>query len=436
MAWYVSGGLLIFLVVGAMSISLPVAFAFLLAGVVGALVFIGGIAGLEQLVANATTAITSFTLVTIPLFILMGELFFHCRVSERVFGAMDKLFGGLPARLSYMTVTGGTLFATLSGSSMANTALLGSALLPEMQRRGYRDHLSMGPIVACGALAILIPPSGLAVLMGSLARLDIGQLLLAGLLPGLLLAGMYLVAIRLLVAVNPDAAPRYDVPRVSWAEAGRDAVLHLLPMLAVVALVVGVIVLGVATPTESAAFGVLGVGLIAACYRSISLGALARAVVSTARVSGMVFIIVIGSATFSQLLAFSGATRGLIGWATVIEVAPVVLLLAMLGVLLFLDLFMESASILLLTVPIFFPLAASLGYDPIWFGIVLLVSLEIGLVTPPLGMGLFVLLGVAPKGTTLTRVSLSVLPYLACMVLLVGLLILFPGIVTGVIAGR
>ncbi|MBC9247487.1 TRAP transporter large permease [Paracoccus sp. 11-3] len=430
MDWYVSGALLIALVVLAMATSLPVAFAFLLANVIGVLLFIGGLAGLEQLVANASTAITSFTLITIPLFILMGELFFHTGVSARVFGAIDKLFGGVPARLSYMTVTEGTLFATLSGSSMANTALLGSSLLPEMTRHGYKDHLSMGPIVACGALAIIIPPSGLAVLLGSLAHLDIGELLIAGLIPGFLLAGLYLAVIWISVRLNPSAAPGYPVGRIGWGATIRLVSVNVLPMLLVLVLVVGVILLGLATPTESAAFGVMGVTLIAAMFRSLTRESLIRAIVSSAKVSGMVFMIILGSSTFSQLLAFSGATPGLIGWATGLEVPPLVLLLAILAVLLVLGLFMEAASIMMLTVPIFFPLIVSLGYDPIWFGVVMLVSLEIGLVTPPFGMGLFVMLGVAPKGTTLGQVSRSVLPYLGCMLALVALLIAWPGIAT------
>ncbi|TRW93044.1 TRAP transporter large permease [Paracoccus sp. M683] len=428
MTWIASGSFLIGMVLLAMASSMPVAFAFLLANVIGAVVFLGGAAGIEQLVANMTTSITSFTLVTIPLFILMGELFFHTGIAQRVFDVLDKIFGRLPGRLSYMTVTGGTLFATLSGSSLANTALLGSSLLPEMKARGYQDRLSMGPIMACGGLAIVIPPSGLAVLLGSLAHLDIGALLLAGLVPGLLLAGLYAAVVFITVRLNPDAAPGYEVQPVGAARMLGMICGTLLPMLGVVAMVVGLIVLGIATPTESAAFGVLGVLIVAALFRSLSLGAIRLSLIGTVRVSGMIFLIIIGSSSFSQLLAFSGASAGLIGWATSLQVAPLVILAAMFAVLLLLGLFMESASIMLLTVPIFFPLAQGLGFDPIWFGVVVLVALEIGLVTPPFGLSLFVMLGVAPKGTTLKQVSLAVLPYLGCMLVLLLLLVVFPGL--------
>lgn len=427
MDWVASGVVLIGSVMLVMGFSVPVAFAFLLANMLGAILFLGGFAGIEQLVANATTSITSFTLVTIPLFILMGEMFFHTGIAKRVFSVLDQVFGRVPGRLSYMTVTGGTLFATLSGSSLANTALLGSSLLPEMRARGYHDRLSMGPIMATGGLAIIIPPSGLAVLLGSIARLDIGALLLAGLVPGVLLALLYAAVVFISVRLDPQSAPGYSVSRISRGAMLRMMAVNLLPMLGIIVLVVGLIALGLATPTESAAFGVLGVLIVAAGFRSLTLPSIRQALIGTAKVSGMIFLIIIGSSSFSQLLAFSGASAGLIGWATSLDVSAMIILAAMFAVLLVLGLFMESASIMMLTVPIFFPLAASLGFDPIWFGIVMLVALEIGLVTPPFGLSLYVMMGVAPPGTTLRQVSVAILPYLGCMVLLVLLLVAFPG---------
>lgn len=428
MDWVASGVVLIGSVMLVMGFSVPVAFAFLLANMLGAILFLGGFAGIEQLVANATTSITSFTLVTIPLFILMGEMFFHTGIAKRVFSVLDQVFGRVPGRLSYMTVTGGTLFATLSGSSLANTALLGSSLLPEMRARGYHDRLSMGPIMATGGLAIIIPPSGLAVLLGSIARLDIGALLLAGLVPGVLLACLYAAVVFISVRLDPQSAPGYSVSRIGRGAMLRMIAVNLLPMLGIIVLVVGLIAFGLATPTESAAFGVLGVLIVAAGFRSLTLPSIRQALIGTAKVSGMIFLIIIGSSSFSQLLAFSGASAGLIGWATSLDVSALTILAAMFGVLLVLGLFMESASIMMLTVPIFFPLAASLGFDPIWFGIVMLVALEIGLVTPPFGLSLYVMMGVAPPGTTLRQVSMAILPYLGCMVLLVLLLVAFPGI--------
>ncbi|MGX1098684.1 TRAP transporter large permease [Amorphus sp. MBR-141] len=426
MDWYMAGLFLVGTVLILMSTSLPVAFAFILTNIVGVMVFIGPEAGLKQLVANATTAVSSFSLVTVPLFVLMGEIFFHTGIATRVFDVLDKIMGRVKGRLAYLTIGGGTLFATLSGSSMANTAMLGATLLPEMKRRGYKDHLALGPIVACGGLAAIIPPSSLAVLLGSLARLDIGGLLIAAIIPGIILAVLYVFVVFVSVRIDPEAAPSYAHEKVSLPRSLLLIVANLLPMGIVVFMVIGLILLGVATPTESAAFGVLGVLIVSAMFRALTWTALKRALLNSVKVSGMVFLIIMASSTFSQLLALSGASAGLIRWSTSLDVAPIVVILVMLLVLLFLGMLMESVSIMMLTIPIFFPLAQVFGFDLIWFAILMLIALEMSLATPPFGLCLFVLLGVAPRGTTLWQVSLAALPYVLCTLLLIGLIIIYP----------
>lgn len=426
MEWYISGAILLGIIVTLMGLSVPVALAFLLTNILGMLIFIGSEAGLKQLVANATISITSFTLVSVPLFILMGELFFHTGIATRVFDVFDKFLGNVRGRLSYMTIGGGTLFATLSGSSMANTAMLGTTLLPEMAARGYKRHVTMGPIIAVGGLAILIPPSALAVLLGSLARVNIGSLLIAGIVPGLLLAALYTLVVFVSVRLDPQAAPHYAVEKVPLRAKLRLLVTDLLPMGIVVFMVVGLIVLGIATPTESAAFGVLGVLCVAALFRALTFAALMKALIASARVSGMVFLIILASTTFAELLAMSGASIGLIRWVSGLDVSPYVVLTMMVLILLALGMLMESVSIMMLTVPVFFPLIIALGFDPIWFAVIFLLALEIGQMTPPFGMGLFIMLGVAPRGTTLGQVGWAVLPYVLCILFVIVLLIVFP----------
>lgn len=428
MEWYLAGALLLGTVVLFMVASVPVALAFLLADVIGLVILIGSDVGLKQLVANMTSSITHFSLVAVPLFILMGELFFHTGIAGRVFNVFDKLLGNVRGRLSYLVIGGGALFGALSGSSMANTAMLGSSMLPEMKRRGYKSHVSMGPIVATGGLAILIPPSALAVLLGSLARLDIGALLIAGVIPGVILAVLFAGVVFVAVRLDPDAAPQYAIEPAPWSERLRLIATDLLPMSIVVFMVIGLILLGIATPTESAAFGVLGVVIVALLFRALTWQAVSKALVGAANISGMVFLVILGSNTFSQLLALSGASGGLIQWATSLEVSPYAVLATMLLTLLFLGMLMESVSIMMLTVPIFFPLAASLGFDPVWFGVLNMIALEIGLATPPFGMCLFIIIGVAPPGTTLYEVSRAVLPYVLCMMLMTLLLVLFPSL--------
>ncbi|MAS15640.1 MAG: C4-dicarboxylate ABC transporter permease [Nitratireductor sp.] len=426
MAWYEATLLMIGGLLALMFFGMPVAIAFLAINIVGVVIFMGGMIGIDQLVANATTSVTSFALVPVPLFLIMGELLFHTGLAIRVFDALDKCFGGIKGRLSYLTVGGGTIFATLSGSSMANTAMLGTTLMPDMIKRGYKPHMIMGPILATGGLAMIIPPSSLAVLLGSLARIDVGALLIAGLVPGLVLALMFLATIRVQIALDPEAAPGYAAERASLSEIVRALAVDVLPMGIVVFAVVGLILLGWATPTESAAFGALSVVVLAACYRTLSWEAVVRSLTGTLKVSAMMLMIIVGSTTFSQILAFSGASSGLIAFATSFELNAFVVLAIMFLVLLLLGMFMDQLSIMMLTLPIFMPLVALYGFDQIWFGVVMLLALELSLATPPFGLLLFVMVGVSPAGTTIGQVARAALPYIACTLLLVVLLALFP----------
>ncbi|WP_092812357.1 TRAP transporter large permease [Roseivivax marinus] len=426
MEWYGALGLLLGAIMVLMATGMPVALAFLAANILGAWIFMGGGAGIIQLLDNGFGAVTSFALVPIPLFLLMGELFFFTGLGTRMFGAIDKLLGRLPGRLSYVTVIGGTGFSTLSGSSMGSTALLGALMVPEMIERGYKRHMSIGPILGTGGLAIIIPPSALAVLLATLARVDVGALLLAGVVPGLILAGLYVATIWLQVKIDPDAAPAYEVPYMSLGEKLKLVMRDVVPMLSVMVLTVAGMIGGVFTPSEAAAFGALGVLILAAIFRGLTWESLVESIRGALKVTLMAYLIVFGSATFSQLLAFSGASSGLIDWATGFELSALAMLCVMFAVLLLLGMFMEQISIMLLTVPIFFPLAQSLGFDPVWFGLVMLLALEISFTTPPFGLLLFVMKGVAPPGTTMRDIYGAAFPFIGCSLLLVALLVAFP----------
>ncbi len=428
MLWYEVLAILVGAIACMMALGVPVAFAFLGVNIVGALFFFGGARGITQVLINGTGAVTVFTFMPIPLFILMGELFFRTGLAIRVFNALDTVMGRIPGRLSYLTVGGGALFSTLSGSSMANTAMLGSLLLPDMRKRGYKPHMSMGPILGTGGLAMIIPPSGLAVLLGSIAEIDIAALLIAGLIPGFLLAGLYAALITIQIRIDPEAAPIYDIERNSLGQILRAVTVNILPMGLVVFSVIGLILLGIATPSEAAAFGVASVLVLAAAFRCLTWRVMFIAVRGSLRVTGMIFLIIIGSSTFSQILAYSGATSGMVEAATALNVAPVVMLLIMFGTLLALGTMIDAASILMLTIPIFMPLAEVMHFDPVWFGIIILLGLEMSGTTPPFGLLLFVMLGVAPPGTTLGQVVRAALPYLGCDAILVALLIFFPQI--------
>jgi tripartite ATP-independent transporter DctM subunit len=426
MEWYEALAILLGSILALMAVGMPVALAFLAANIVGAWIFMGGERGISALLNNGLGSLTSFALVPIPLFLLMGEIFFHTGLGARMFNAIDRLLGRLPGRLSYVTVLGGTGFSTLSGSSMGATALLGSLMVPEMTRRGYKKHMSIGPILGTGGLAIIIPPSALAVLLATLARIDVGALLIAGIIPGLILSMFYIGTIWLQCRIDPSAAPAYDVEEMRLGEKLALFFRDVIPMLSVMVVIVFMMVAGIVTPSEAAAFGALGVLLLAVLFRCLTWEAVKKSVVGALRVTLMAYLIVFGSATFSQLLAFSGASRGLITWATGFDLDPLMMLMVMFGVLLLLGMFMEQISMMLLTVPIFFPLAQSLGFDLVWFALIMLLALEISFTTPPFGLLLFVMKGVAPPDTTMRDIYLSAFPFMGCSLLLVVLLVAFP----------
>ena len=436
MEWFAALGFLLGLILFFMFLGVPVALAFLAANMIGATYFMGGNGdlftqmsrGIGQLANNAVPTVTSFNLMPVPMFLLMGEIFFFTGLAERMFSAVDKLMGRIPGRLSFVTVAGGTAFATLSGSSMGSTALLGSLMVPEMQARGYKKHMSIGPILGTGGLAMLIPPSALAVLLATLANLDVGELLIAGIIPGLMLAGFYVILILFMCLLDKDAAPAYEVERVSWAARGKLFLLDVLPMVSVVVCVILLILNGWSTPTESAAFGCIGVLILAGLYRKLTIKSLIDSVEGALKVTVMALLIIFGSATFSSLLAFSGASSGLINWATGFELAPIVMLLIMFGILLVLGMFMDQLSMMLLTVPIFFPLAETLNFDLIWFAVITLLALEISFTTPPFGLLLFVMKGVSPPDTTMRDIYTAALPFIGCSILLVALMIIWPEI--------
>jgi tripartite ATP-independent transporter DctM subunit len=408
-----------------MALGLPVVFAFFATNLVGAYVFMGGENGIMQLVRNAVDSVQSFALLPIPLFILMGEIMFYTGVAARAIDAVDRLIARVPGRLSLVAITGGTIFASLSGSSIANTAMLGSTLLPEMYRRGYQPSIAIGPIVAVGGIAILIPPSALAVLLGSIAQIPIGALLIASIVPGLILAGLFFLYVILRCRLDPSLAPAYDVKSLSWRERLLPFAKYVLPLSAIFVVVVGSIIGGIATPTESAALGAAAALIAAAAYRRLSWKNFVVSIRQTLRFTVMTLFIICGSITFSQIMAFSQASNGLSAAVLGVGLAPLELLAGMLLILLFLGCFMDQVSMMMITIPLFMPLAQQAGFDTVWFGVLMLMCLEISLATPPFGLLLFVAKGASPE-STMGEIVRSTAPFIALALAVVVLLIAFP----------
>src|SRR5215207_6086180 len=300
--------------VAIMGLGLPVAFAFLVLNVIGAILFLGGEPGLAQLARNAVQSITSFSLTPIPFFVLMGEVLFHTGLAIKAIDAFAVLIRRVPGRLAVIAIVAGTVFSAISGSTIATTALLGGLMLPAMLQRGYEPRMAMGPIMGIGGVDMLIPPSALTVLLGSLAGISIAGLLIGGIVPGLMLSALFVGYIILRAVINPALAP--SEPEDAAPPPGKrwqPFFVHVLPLIAIFGLVVGAMAAGWATPTEAAALGAAGTIVAAAAYRQLSFASLMDALTGTVAISGTILFIIIGATTFSQVLSFSGAVNGIVG---------------------------------------------------------------------------------------------------------------------------
>jgi len=430
MDWWQILGLLFGLLTLLLFAGVPAGFAFLAINLVGAVVFLGGEAGLMQVVRNGVAAITNFSLTPIPFFILMGEVLFHTGIAMKAVDAFDNVIWRVPGRLAVIAVVAGTVFSAISGSTVATTALLGSLLLPEMLRRGYHSSMAMGPIMAIGGVDMLIPPSALTVLLGSLAGISIAGLLIAGVVPGILLSVMFVGYIMLRATLNPALAPRFEhAPVRGWAR-WQPLVVHVTPLVLIFVVVVMAMSAGWATPTESAALGALATLVVALAYRALTPHSLLKSLLGMAAISGVILFIIVGATTFSQVLAFSGATNGLVALVQDAALSPWAVLIGMLAILLLLGCFIDQVSMMLITLPFYMPLVQHYGFDPLWFGVLFLICMQLGLLTPPFGMLLFTMRGVAPKHITMPQIFRAVTPYVLMGLLMLVLVLLVPGLAT------
>ena len=411
-------------------IGVPVAFSFIAINLIGAVLFLGGDAGLHQLVRNSTAAVLNFSLTPIPLFILMGEVLFHTGLATKVIAAIERLIRQVPGRLAVVAVVAGTVFSAISGSTIATTAMLGSLMLPIMLTRGYHPTMATGPIMAIGAVDMLIPPSALTVLLGSLSGISISKLLIGGVVPGLILSIAFVVYIIARVSADPALAPATPVEKLSgWARFD-PLVRYVLPLVSIFGVVIGAMSGGVATPTESAALGALATMALAAAYRALTLEAVAKASHGTIAISGMILFIILGATTFSQILSFSGATEGIVSAVFGQQLSPFAILAGMMLLLIFLGLFVDQVSMMLITLPVFMPIVQRLDIDPIWFGVLYLICMQLGLLLPPHGLLLMTMRGVAPPQVTMADIFRAVVPYVILSLILLAVITLFPSIAT------
>jgi tripartite ATP-independent transporter DctM subunit len=409
---------------------LPVAFAFLLVTSAGMYLLMGGPHGLTQLTVSIFDSLTKFSLTAIPFFILMGEVLYRAGLVTKALDALSQWVGAIPGRLSVVTFLVGGLFGALSGATVASTAVLASLMVPEMRRRGYSKEMTLGPIMASGALDMIIPPSALTVLLGTLAEVSIGRLLINAIVPGYVLLFIYIGYVVVRCLVNPALAPAYAFERTPLAAKVASGLRDIFPLGAVIFIALGLILLGVATPTEAAALASVAAFLMAAGYRRLTAAVFHESLLSALKVTVMILTIIAASAAFSQVMAFSGASSGMLALVLGIAVDPLWIVVIMLAVVTVLGCFLEQVSIMMITLPIFMPIVKSLGVDPVWFCILVLICLSIGQLSPPLGLALFVMKAVVPADIGMRDIYRAAVPYCLLDVLAVALVMAFPGLAT------
>ncbi len=411
-------------------LGLPVAFSFLAINIVGAIVFLGGESGLVQLTRNSVDSVSSFSLTPIPMFVLMGELLFHTGLAVKVLDAVERLITRVPGRLAVIAVVAGTIFSAISGSTIAVTAMLGSLMVPLMLQRGYHPVLATGPIIAVGALDMLMPVSALAVLLGSLSGISITRLLMGGFVPGMLLKAAFVAYIIVCVKLNPSLAPasagELDVYR-GWDRI-RPLVKYVVPILAIFVVVVTSMNVGWATPTESAAVGAFATLVLAFAYRALTLEILFTSLRGTIMISGMILFIIVGATTFSQILSFSGASNGIVSLITGHGLSQNAIIGGMMLILIFLGIFVDQVSMMLITLPIFMPVVQQLGIDLVWFGVMFLICMQLGLLLPPHGLLLMTMKGVVPPQVSMSHIFRAVVPYIVLSVVMLALVFFLPAV--------
>jgi tripartite ATP-independent transporter DctM subunit len=396
-----------------MFLRMPVGFVMAIVGILGFGQLVSWPASFSLTARDFFATFSAYNLTVIPLFVLMGQIAFHAGISGRLFNAAHKFVGHLPGGLAMATIGACAAFSAICGSTSATAATMASIALPEMKKYRYDPALATGVVAAGGSLGILIPPSTIFIVYGIMTEQSIGKLFMAGVLPGLLLTGLFMATILIWTRLQPQIGPRG--PRTTAAEKLRS-LAGLIETLLLFILVMGGLFVGIFTPTEAAAIGAFGTLLIAVIGRNLSWRGFLRALDDTTRISCMIFVIVAGATIFGHFLAVTGIPSGIGEWVSGLHLHRMLIMALIIVVYILLGCLMDSLAMIMLTIPVFFPVVTALGFDPIWFGVIIVLVAEMGVITPPIGINVYVVAGVARdvplhvifKGTTRLLAALLV----------------------------
>ncbi|UUZ65331.1 TRAP transporter large permease subunit [Polaromonas sp. P1(28)-13] len=418
-------GLAFVAMLGMMLVGIPIAVSMAAVGIVGGIAAYG-LPFMDSIAPVVWGVHNESLLTSIPLFILLGELLLRSGIADRMYIALSAWLGRLPGGLLHTNIGSCALFAATSGSSVATAATVGTVALPSLQKRGYSMRASLGSLAAGGTLGILIPPSVNMIVYGSLTNNSIGKLFIAGIIPGLLLTGCFMLYIAVSALMGGNAMRE---PKVPMAEKLRSLV-HLVPPMVVFGIVMGSLYFGIATTTESAALGVIAALGFVVHSGKMSRELLRTCFISTARISGMILLIMTAAFILNLTISLTGVAETMTKWVAGLGLSATGLILALIVFYLILGMFMDVLSMQVATIPITYPIAVALGVDPIWFGIFIVLMCELGLITPPVGMNLFVVHGIRPDKGGIEDAIWGALPYAAIMILFTLLIMAVPQIVT------
>ena len=405
-------------------LGIPIALGMVLVGFVGFAIIVGFDPAMAMTGQIAYETSLSYDLSVLPLFILMGNLINQSRLSEELYDASNAFLGHLRGGLAMATVVACGGFSAVCGSSLATAATMAKVSMPPMRRYGYADSLAAGSIAAGGTLGILIPPSVVMVIYGIMTNTDIGKLFAAGILPGVLAISLYMAAVWLVTLLNPSLGPRGERKTMRERLKALQGVYGVLILFVVV---MGGIYFGVFTPTEAAGIGAFGAFVAALLRRMLTWRGLFNSLIESARTTALMFLVLIGAIMFSNFINVAGMPSALSDWILGLQVSPLMVVLCMVAIYFVLGCVLESLSMVLLTVPVFFPIVQHVGLDPVWFGIIVVVAVEISMITPPVGLNVFVLRGVletVPTGTIFKGVT----PFIIADLVRITVLLLLPGI--------
>lgn len=398
------------------------------AALFGTIMIIGKEGALALAGLSVYESAQSFSLSVIPLFVLMGSFATRAGISTDLFSAFHTWLRRRKGGLAHASIAACAAFGAVCGSSLATAATMGKVALPQMARFGYSDKLSTGALAAGGTIGVLIPPSVIMLIYGILTETSIGDLFIAGIIPGVLLTLFFMLTVLVMIWIDPSSAP--DVQDLAEDTSPKQSVFRQVwATLVLFITVIGGIYAGFFTPTEAAGFGAVGALILGVLMGRLSLGLIGECLIETVQTTSMIFLILIGAILFSGFLSLSGTPALLGQWITGLELSPLGTIVVIVAIYILLGAFLDTMAMIILSIPIFFPIVMSLGFDPIWFGVLVVLVVELALITPPLGINVFIIRGLVPE-VPLTRIFAGVLPFCIALITLIALVIAVPSVAT------